>query len=264
MRRSIEGMRQDRKTMRDVKDYRQRLPRALPSRGAEIRRSRGCHLCHVRALVACSALREEELAALEAMQRRQELSSGQTIFYDGDAADSVYVLTHGAVRLVKLTDDGRRQVTGFRFAGDLLGLACRRSYSHTAEAIGAVTVCRIARRQFEKLGERFPGLQGHLLRSVSNELVQAHEQMLTLGCRSPREKLVIFLQSLRRRLGEHGRRREAIHLPMRRSDIADYLGMTVETLSRTFTCLRKGGLIEMPAADTIVLKDEEPIEDFAA
>ncbi|HZD54214.1 MAG TPA: Crp/Fnr family transcriptional regulator, partial [Woeseiaceae bacterium] len=235
----------------------------LPKRGGAWR-SGDCRACQVRAWSICSALSDEELAALELVQRRREISRGQALFFEGDAAEQVYILTGGTVRLTKMTPDGRRQITGFRIAGDLIGLAHRGSYHYTAEAIDAVSACRIGQRAFGQLCERFPGLQRRLLRHVCDELAQAQEQMLSLGRRSVRERLVILLLSLRGRIAEHGHADSAIHLPMRRSDIADFIGTTVETVSRILTRLRKEGLIELPRSDLIVVKNDEAMEDIAA
>lgn len=249
--------------VRTANGHRQTFRHLLPATGATAWRSSDCRTCRIRAWSICSALSDEELIALDRVQRRQELSRGRPIFYEGDAADNVYILTGGMVRLVRLIADGRRQVTGFRVAGDLIGLAHTPSYAYTAEAIDAVTACRIERRAFERLCERFPRLERHLLHHVCGELAQVQEQVLTLGRRSVRERLAIFLLSLRRRLAEQGPADHAIRLPMRRTDIADFIGTTVETVSRILTRMRREGLIELPQADTIILKDEEALEEIA-
>lgn len=209
-------------------------------------------------------LGDDEISVLESVRTRQTYSRGRTILYEGDGAEHIYHLTGGTVRLTKLLADGRRQVTGFPMAGDFLGLTHCELYPYSAEAIDEVTLHCFERRTFEVLSERSPRLACLLLSRANGELVQAQAQYLLLGRRSPREKLAYFLLHLRERLAAGSEQHKVLRLPMGRADIADYLGMTVETLSRSFTCMRKQGLIELPDPQTVVFKNEDAVEDIAA
>ncbi len=161
-------------------------------------------------------------------------------------------VTSGSVKLYKLLGDGRRQITGFLFPGDFLGLALNTTYSYTAEAIEPVTACRFPREKLEKLFDEFPRLEKRMLGMAVDELAAAQDQMLLLGRKTAKEKVASFLLMLARRQEHRGEESGTIQVPMSRSDIADYLGLTIETVSRTLTQLRKEA--------TITLKDNRHIE----
>jgi CRP/FNR family transcriptional regulator, anaerobic regulatory protein len=179
------------------------------------------------------------------------MEAGRLVFAVGDLAEDVHRLTSGMLKLYKLTQDGRRQVVGFMVPGDFLGLAFGRTYAYSAEAITPAAACRFPRARFFRLLEAFPSLEKEILSRTSTELAAAQDQMLLLGRKTARERLASFLLRLAERRGEHD---GPIELPMSRGDIADYLGLTSETVSRTFTSLRQAGLIELPAAHQLVIR----------
>ena len=172
-------------------------------------------------------------------------------------------MTGDAVRISKLLPDGRRQVTGLLFPGDFLGLAFNESYTYSAEAVGPSTLCRFPRTDLERLLSEHPKMERRLLGMASNELATAQDQMLLLGRKTAREKLATFLLMLSARAERRGHPGNPIDVPMTRADIADYLGLTIETVSRTFTVLRKSGLIEAQGAASIFLPDPEAVRDIA-
>ncbi len=180
------------------------------------------------------------------MATTRRLNAGETLFYEGDPAQHVFTITEGTLKLYKLLSDGRRQITGFLLPGDFLGLASSASYVSSAEAVTPLTICRFPRRQFMQLLEELPQLEKELLARASSELAEAQDRMLLLGRKTARERLASFLLRLA------DRRRpcapETIALSMSRADIADYLGLTIETVSRTFTSLKTDGIIGL--ADT--------------
>ena len=147
------------------------------------------------------------------------------------------------LKLSKLLSDGRRQVTGFLLPGDYLGLASAERYIYSAEAVTPVRICRFARAAFLGLLEQFPALEKALLGRAATELAAAQKQMLLLGRKTARERVATFLAELAARAGNQG---GVVELSMTRTDIADYLGITTETVSRTLTSLRKDGLIDIP------------------
>jgi CRP/FNR family transcriptional regulator, anaerobic regulatory protein len=222
-----------------------------------------CETCELRSHSICSALQDEELREMNQVVRQVSLDAGQIVFFETDPADFSFNITSGVVRLSKMLADGRRQVTGFLYPSDFLGLAVGKDYTQTAEAITPVRMCRFDRKDLTRMYEKFPKLEHRLLEVACNEIVSAQDQMLLLGRKTARERLSSFLLNLlsRSNLGE--RLIGEIDLPMDRADIADYLGLTVETVSRTFTKLRKDGLIEMPSKNRIVIRDADDLADAA-
>ncbi len=222
-----------------------------------------CAACEVREVTFCSALNEHELASIQAIVRQVRLAPGQTLFQEGDEAENVFNVVGGVIKLYKLLRDGRRQITGFLFPGDFLGIASRDGYSHSAEAVTAVRLCRFPRRRLEPLFDRYPKLEHRLLGIATDELTAAQDQMLLLGRKTAAEKLASFLLSLERRIGAAGEPAPSLSVPMSRSDVADYLGLTVETVSRTFGRFRKLGLVDVPDAHTVVLRRRQGLERIA-
>jgi len=199
-----------------------------------------------------------QIAAIGAPQR---LSPGKTLFSEGDEAENVYEVVRGMLRLCKILPDGRRQITGFLAAGHLLGLADQDAYLYTAEAITEVTLYRYPRARFERMLDEVPGFARRLLAVTSNELCAAQDQMLLLGRKSAMEKLASFLLVLARQQGDDQRQ---LQVPMTRADIADYLGLTVETVSRNFTRLKEANVIALRSACCVELRDRDQLEEVAA
>ena len=219
-----------------------------------------CGACSVRDLAFCAAFAPHELAKLDAMGESVRLTAGQDLFQQDDTAEHVYTVTSGAVRLCKLLADGRRQVTGFMLSGDLFGYAGGDSYYYGAEAVTDCTICRFSRRKIEQLCEVHPRLQQRILQMIQDRLGQMQEQMLLLGRMTPIEKVAAFLLQLADRAGMP---QSPLAVIMNRGDIADYLGLTVETVSRSFTRLKQQGLIELPESSRVILKDIEALQALA-
>ncbi len=221
-----------------------------------------CATCNVRHLSICGALEEDELGALASITSFVELTGRDPITAEGEAADYLFNVTRGAVELYKLLPDGRRQITGFLFAGDFLGIALNDSYAYSAEAVGGVSLCRFPRKKLEGLLDRFPKLERRLLNVASNELVQAQDQMLLLGRKTAKEKVCSFLVRLSDRAGERGDDPNTIYVPMSRSDIGDYLGLTTETVSRNFTQLKTTGVIRLLEGGMVHIPDLGTLRDL--
>jgi CRP/FNR family transcriptional regulator, anaerobic regulatory protein len=230
------------------------------ARGA---RAQHCVNCGARALSICSVMRAEDLGRLASARNSQSVEAGETFLNEGDAATHFFTIGSGAVKVYKLMPDGRRQVTGFLFAGDLLGLAVNDVYTYSAEALTEVTVCRFPRRQLERLLDEFPKMEKRLLAIASNELAAAQEQMMLLGRKTAHEKIASFLLMLSRREERLGRNGTTLQLSMTRTDIADYLGLTTETASRVFTSLKKRGWIELDGSK-VILSDRDMLGELAA
>ena len=238
--------------------------RARPSivpRGAE-----SCTSCGARSASVCAAIEEKDLERLAALAVPLPVPPGRTFITEGDPAEHFFNVTRGTAKLFKLLPDGRRQVTGFASAGTFLGLAVSSSYAFSAEAVEPAQVCRFSRTRLRHLLDDFPAMERRLLDVASNELVAAQEQMLLLGRKTARERVASFL--LARESCATACHvppvRGHISLPMARTDIADYLGLTVETVSRTMTRLRTEKLIDMPSPTEIVLRNHAALAELAA
>jgi len=199
------------------------------------RPNRGCLKCDVRLISICDALDPAELEALEHINHATTFAPKTALFEQGGAAGSFFSVTEGMVRLYKSLPDGRRQITGFALTGDFLGLALLDRYGITAEAVTQVHACRFNRRSFLDYIDDKPHLLRRLHEFAEHELSLAQEQMLLLGRKTAEEKMAAFLINLQRRYSRIAPISVTIALPMSRQDIADYLGLTIETVSRTLT-----------------------------
>ena len=221
-----------------------------------------CDTCDVRHKAMCAAVDFEHTDQLQAIVSHRDYAPGQLIFEEGDPADFVFNISDGEVRLYKLLPDGRRQVTGFLAPGDFLGLVSDSAYAYGAEAIGKVELCCMRLTGLERLLSDIPPVREKLLDMSRDELMAAQEQMLLLGRKTAREKILSFLLYRHNHLGRTDGD-ASIDLPMSRTDIADYLGLTIETVSRTFTALREEGLIELPNPHHVIFPDIEAVRDAA-
>lgn len=219
-----------------------------------------CAACAARVLSVCDAIDDCDLDRLAAITTTHEVEPHRIFVAEGDVADHLFNVTDGTVKVYKLLADGRQQITGFLFAGDFLGLSSLERYGYSAEAVTRVRYCRFPRRQLEQLLTDFPAMERRLLGIASNELAAAQDQMLLLGRKTARERVASILLMLSRRAARVGTRGDPVILPMTRSDIADYLGLTVETVSRTFTQLRKERIIELRGANVVRLSNREALE----
>ncbi|AWB22814.1 nitrogen fixation protein FixK [Methylobacterium currus] len=229
----------------------------------QARPENGCAECKVRPISVCSVLTPTELDELETLGQRLTLDKGQTLFGQGEPAGAVYNVIDGTLRLSRLLPDGRRQVMGFALPGDFLGLALQDVRSVSAEALGPVRTCRFARKDFDALVEAKPHLLRSLHERAGHELALAQEQMLLLGRRTAEEKVAAFLLGLRDRYARTGRSSVTVELPMGRQDMADHLGLTIETVSRMLTRLdRAHTILIVPGGVRLV--DVERLEQLAA
>lgn len=223
----------------------------------------GCAECKVRLLSVCGALTGEELDDLEALSQPLHLAPHQALFRQGDPADAVYNVTEGTIRLSRLLPDGRRHVMGFAMIGDFLGLALPERYTVTAEALGPTTLCRFEKRAFAGLVARKPHLLQRLHERAGYELTLAQDHMTLLSRRTAEEKVASFLLALRERYIRIGQTSVTLPLPMGRQDIADHLGLTIETVSRLLTRLdREKAVLIVPGGVRLV--DPGRLERIAA
>jgi CRP/FNR family transcriptional regulator len=222
-----------------------------------------CAACSVRLMSLCGALDESEIREVAAITTALAFKAGEPLIDEGQPATHVFNVTSGAIKVYKLLIDGRRQMTGFLFPGDFLGLANDDVYAYSAETVTVSTVCRFPRRRLEALLVRYPKMERRLLGIASHELAAAQEQMLLLGRKTAREKIASFLAMLSRRAAQRELESNPVTVPMSRNDIGDYLGLTTETVSRTFSQLKASGIIELLAGGKVRLGDPAKLQDIA-
>lgn len=211
-----------------------------------------CEDCCVRSMAVCSALDDGDLAALEAIMTSKKLDTNEMLVEEGEPKLRDYSLTSGMLRIYTSLPDGRRQIAGFLFPGDFLGLADDEVYSLSAEAVVPSALCAFSAKEMERLMERFPKLKERLYQMTRLALRTARDNQLVLGRLAPVEKLASFLLVLSARAEKRGEKpTNPVHLLMNRTDIADYLGLTIETVSRSFTKLKTQGLIQLRDANTV-------------
>jgi CRP/FNR family transcriptional regulator len=210
-----------------------------------------CENCAVRNQAVCGAMDAQQIARLNAIARRRKLAAGQTIMSDQDKAEFFANVVTGTVKLTKTMPDGRQQIVGLLFSPDFLGRAYSRNNPYFAEAATDVEICCFPHDAFEKLIGEFPDLQSRLFERTLDELDAAREWMLLLGRKTAEEKVSSFLMLLARRslmiacAEPASPQPTSFELPLTRADMADYLGLTIETVSRQLTKLKTRGLIRI-------------------
>jgi CRP/FNR family transcriptional regulator len=220
-----------------------------------------CRTCAVRHKAVCGALDEIELGRLNRIARTRRIRAGQTIFSDSQQPDFFANIISGVIKLTKTLSDGRQQIVGLQFAPDFLGRTFGYASPHIAEAASDVELCCFPSASFEALLKEFPTLEHRLFETTLDELDAAREWMLLLGRKTAQEKLASFLVMIARRAPSIGCAHAAepdfvqFQLPLSRADIADYVGLTIETVSRHFTRLKADGVIRLASNRDIVVPD---------
>jgi CRP-like cAMP-binding protein len=203
-----------------------------------------------RSLVATAAFRSpappDALDLLEQFGSTVSVEREQEIHGQGDVAGSCYRILSGCVRLVKLMEDGRRQVGEFLMAGDLLGFDALDTHDFAAEAVSDVVLRRYPRRMVDALAESNVALARRLRDLTSVSLRTAHTRLLLLGRKTASERIATFLLEMAERLPQV--RDRVLELPMSRTDMADHLGLTIETVCRVLAHLRRDGTIAIERA----------------
>ena len=185
---------------------------------------------------------------------------GSEIFGEKEPADYVYQVMTGAVRSYKLLSDGRRQIGAFHLAGDIFGLEIGTDHRFTAEAIVDTTVRLMKRRSLELVAESDVMVARDLLSMTTNNLRHAEDHMLLLGRKNAMERVATFLLEMDRRLARAG----MMALPMSRRDIGDYLGLTLETVSRALSQLHSEGVLGFSGARQIILRNRQRLQGMDA
>lgn len=193
----------------------------------------------------------------------RRLEGKELIFAEGDPASHVYRIETGAVSLFKVLTDGRRQILGFAYAGDFVGLGTQGEHMMNAQALKPIRIRSMPRAVLHKIAVHDAGLSFKLYQAIAEELAATRDLMMTTGHRSACERVASFLVALSRRNERIGKPAGIVELPMTRADIADFLGLTIETVSRTLTKLKLRRLIDLPQSARVILLDSVELQRLA-
>ena len=226
-----------------------------------------CSTCPIRHRAVCSQSTPDELVELDAAKFYTDYDPGQEIVGEGEPTRALGSVVSGVVALHKTLEDGRRQMVGLLFPSDFIGRPLRPVAPYDAIAVTPVRMCMFHRDQFERILAGSQNLEHRLLEMTLDELDAARDWMVLLGRKTARERLASFLVIvakrqvlLEKREMEDGMR---IEIPLTREAIAEFLGLTIETVSRQFTALRKSGVLELPDRRHAVLADLETLREMA-
>jgi CRP/FNR family transcriptional regulator len=207
-----------------------------------------CSNCNLRELCMPMGLSEQELLRVdELVAVRRTVKRGAALFHNGEKFTSLYAIRTGFFKTTVNTEDGRDQVTGFQMAGEIIGLDGIVNELHTCDAIALedAEVCVLPFDRIEEISREITSLQRHVHKIMSREIVREHGVMLLLGSMRAEERLAAFLLNLVQRLQARGFSKSELILRMTREEIGSYLGMKLETVSRTFSKFADDGMVEV-------------------
>ncbi len=226
-----------------------------------------CADCTVRDRAICAALTPDERRLLGAAGRIQAVERGQTLLWEGEDALLVANVIDGVLKLSTSTSDGREQIVGVVYPSDFIGRPFGDRSQHSVTALTDARVCLFARSAFDRFAHSHPHLEHRLLERALDELDRARRWMLLLGRKSATERVASFLIELSHRLAETGCTEDgpldSFDLPLDRQQIADVLGLTIETVSRQLSALRSQGLIDLPGRRALVIRDRARLTALA-
>lgn len=227
-----------------------------------------CDTCSLHPLCLPLGLSENDLTKLERIIRRgRPLQKGEHLFRQGELFQGVFAVRTGTLKTYTLTNDGEEQITGFHLASELIGLSNFDSpiYNSSAKALETTNVCEIPLDRLDELAGELPTLRRHLLRTMGKEIRNDQQMMLLLSKKSAEERIGSFLLNLASRFKRRGFSDKTFRLSMSRADMANYLGLAVETVSRVFTRFQKQNLIDITGnAKEIAIIDQQALWDLAA
>ena len=223
-----------------------------------------CSICKVRTYSFCRCLDEDKLKDFSSVSFEKSFLNKQNIFLQNDQSDYLYNITEGNVKIYQLLDDGRIQIIGFLYPGDFFGSYRNNKYNYCAEAIGDLKTCVFNQKILDKYLDENPILAKELLNKTSFELTLAQDRLTVLGKLNAAERLVKFLLNISEQRNRIGWKNNPISLPMTRQDIADYLGITIETVSRELTNLKTSNIIKIITSKQIYLSNTEELKSYTS
>lgn len=226
-----------------------------------------CTECPIQHRAVCAKCEAEELERLERTKFYRRYAAGQPILFAGDRLDFVASVVSGCAKLERSVEDGRIQMVGLMLPSDFIGRPGRDRTRYDVTAVTDVLLCCFRRRPFEELCVEVPHVGQRLLEMALDELDSAREWMLLLGRKSAREKLATFLVILSRRGAAQGPVRGTqgirVDLPLTREEMADYLGLTIETVSRQISALKRAEVIRVEGRRSIYIRQLDRLLELA-
>jgi len=218
-----------------------------------------CDLCRARHEGLCSALDDESLGQLLQFSRRKAIPAHNAVFRDGDEADHYFNITSGIVKLVKTLADGHQHIIGLIYPPDFMGQTLNKRHTYSAESATDVELCAFPRHAFDAFLRSHPEVERRIFEMTLRELDVCRDWTLLLGRKCSYERVAGFLLMLARRADPdrplYSRHAVHLELPFTRAEMADYLGLTLETVSRQFSRLKKEGIIGLPSSRDITIPD---------
>lgn len=228
-----------------------------------------CQYCESRVCGLCSDLAPEQLQDLRKITRNRVYKAGDVLFSDDQPIETYATIKEGIVKLSKILPDGRQQTIGLSFPPDFIGRTYKDKNSYFASAVTDVTVCTFPRELFNNFLMSTPTLEHRLFELTLNELDTARDWMLMLGRMSALEKVATILLNFSKKL-HHANTLKGLaseelkfELPLTRSEISDFLGLTIETVSRQFSNLKKSGLIKISQQRYVEILDKQKLQELA-
>jgi len=218
-----------------------------------------CSNCNLRELCMPMGLNDDEMKRIdEVVATRRKIARGETLFRNGEKFNALYAIRTGFFKTCISSEDGRDQVTGFQMAGEIIGLDGIVSDQHTCDAVALedAEVCVMTFDRIEELSREINALQRHVHKIMSREIVREHGVMLLLGSMRAEERLAAFLLNLVQRLHARGFSQSELVLRMTREEIGSYLGLKLETVSRTFSKFVDDGIVEVKQRHVRILNTE--------
>mgnify|MGYP000444019542 CR=1 FL=1 len=224
------------------------LPKKIDHRVVPIKDFSSCAYCSVRHLCLPVSVGKKEINIIdELVARRPLLKKGDYLFHSADKFQSLFAIKSGAIKTYGNTRDGREQITGFHFAGELIGLDAIGNNTHNCNAVTLekTVVCELPYKNIESINLLIPGVQREITRLMSLEIHNDEEMLMAIGSMRAEQRVACFLFSLYRRLMLRNKQKSIFRLPMTREEIGNYLGLSLETVSRRMSSLHEEGIIEV-------------------
>jgi CRP/FNR family transcriptional regulator len=228
--------------------------------------SQDCNSCPIRHRAVCARCESDELARLEQLKYYRSFQAGQTVIWSGDRMDFVASVVSGIATLTQTMEDGRRQMVGLLLPSDFVGRPGRSTAAYDVTATTDLVMCCFRKKPFEELILSTPHISQRLLEMTLDELDAAREWMLLLGRKTAREKIASLLAIIARRdvsLNPRSKGPIVFDLPLTREEMADYLGLTLETVSRQVSALRRDGVISLEGKRHVTVNDFDRLLEVA-
>ena len=221
-----------------------------------------CSLCKIRSYSFCRCLHDDDLKIFSEISTEKKYLNNQNIFLQQDLSVNLFNITEGNIKIYQLLNDGRVQIIGFLYPGDFFGSYKNGKYNYSADAIGDVRACVFDQKKLDEYIEKNMSLAKELLHLTSHELTLAQDRISVLGKFGATERLAKFIFNISEQRKRIGWKNNPISLPMTRQDIADYLGLTIETVSREFSKLKTSNIIKVLNTKQIFINDFEKLSNI--